>query len=116
MQDERERLVVRRFKFEEPRIEQIQDLEVYPFRCSGMVSCYANSFLNLTHSCIIFCQQNDLMKYFREDLHRRLLSMDFKKQVDGIEMLHKVFCCYRMHGFLKFLFICNWLLFNYSLR
>ncbi|XP_057463028.1 protein MOR1-like isoform X2 [Actinidia eriantha] len=57
--DERERLVVRRFKFEEPRIEQIQDLE------------------------------NDLMKYFREDLHRRLLSMDFKKQVDGIEMLHK---------------------------
>ncbi|KAG5561588.1 hypothetical protein RHGRI_004590 [Rhododendron griersonianum] len=57
--DERERLVVRRFKFEEPRLEQIQDLE------------------------------NDLMKYFREDLHRRLLSTDFKKQVDGIEMLHK---------------------------
>ncbi|XP_057470901.1 protein MOR1-like isoform X2 [Actinidia eriantha] len=57
--DERERLVVRRFKFEEPRIEQIQDLE------------------------------NDLMKHFREDLHRRLLSTDFKKQVDGIEMLHK---------------------------
>ncbi|KAI7989249.1 Myosin-6 [Camellia lanceoleosa] len=33
--------------------------------------------------------QNDLMKYFREDLHRRLLSTDFKKQIDGIEMLHK---------------------------
>lgn len=29
VQDERERLVVRRFKFEEPRLEQIQDLEVY---------------------------------------------------------------------------------------
>ncbi|KAF5944443.1 hypothetical protein HYC85_018520 [Camellia sinensis] len=58
--DERERLVVRKFKFEEPRLEQIQDLE------------------------------NDLMKYCREDLHRRLLSTDFKKQVDGIEMLHKV--------------------------
>ncbi|GMP72549.1 hypothetical protein CsSME_00030538 [Camellia sinensis var. sinensis] len=57
--DERERLVVRKFKFEEPRLEQIQDLE------------------------------NDLMKYCREDLHRRLLSTDFKKQVDGIEMLHK---------------------------
>uniref|UniRef100_A0A5B7AKF7 Protein MOR1 n=1 Tax=Davidia involucrata TaxID=16924 RepID=A0A5B7AKF7_DAVIN len=57
--DDRERMVVRRFKFEEPRLEQIQDLE------------------------------NDLMKYFREDLHRRLLSTDFKKQVDGIEMLHK---------------------------
>ncbi|XP_052201183.1 protein MOR1 isoform X2 [Diospyros lotus] len=57
--DERERLVLRRFKFEEPRLEQIQDLE------------------------------NDLMKYFREDLHRRLLSTDFKKQVDGIEILHK---------------------------
>ncbi|KAL7243803.1 hypothetical protein ACSBR1_016095 [Camellia fascicularis] len=56
---DRERLVVRKFKFEEPRFEQIQDLE------------------------------NDLMKYFREDLHRRLLSTDFKKQIDGIEMLHK---------------------------
>lgn len=27
-QEDRERMVVRRFKFEEPRIEQIQDLEV----------------------------------------------------------------------------------------
>ncbi|XP_011096260.1 protein MOR1 isoform X1 [Sesamum indicum] len=57
--DDRERMVVRRFKFEELRLEQIQDLE------------------------------NDIMKYFREDLHRRLLSTDFKKQVDGIEMLQK---------------------------
>ncbi|XAR66434.1 hypothetical protein NMG60_11012669 [Bertholletia excelsa] len=64
--DERERLVVRRFKFEEPRLEQIQDLEI------------------------------DLMKYFREDLHRRLLSTDFKKQVDGIEMLHKALLSIRM--------------------
>ncbi|KAL8467970.1 hypothetical protein ACS0TY_031278 [Phlomoides rotata] len=57
--DDRERMVVRRFKFEELRLEQIQDLE------------------------------NDVMKYFREDLHRRLLSTDFKKQVDAIEMLQK---------------------------
>ncbi|KAI3495503.1 hypothetical protein L1887_37844 [Cichorium endivia] len=57
--DERERIVVRRFKFEELRLEQIQDLE------------------------------NDVMKYFREDLHRLLLSTDFKKQVVGIEMLQK---------------------------
>ncbi|KDP34897.1 hypothetical protein JCGZ_09185 [Jatropha curcas] len=57
--DDRERMVVRRFKFEELRIEQIQDLE------------------------------NDMMKYFREDLHRRLLSADFRKQVDGLEMLQK---------------------------
>ncbi|CAM8905774.1 unnamed protein product [Rhodiola kirilowii] len=57
--DDRERIVVRRFKFEEMRIELVQDLE------------------------------NDLMKYFREDLHRRLLSNDFKKQVDGLEMLQK---------------------------
>ncbi|KAL3627734.1 Protein MICROTUBULE ORGANIZATION 1 [Castilleja foliolosa] len=57
--DDRERMVVRRFKFEEIRLEQIQDLE------------------------------NDVMRYFREDLHRRLLSTDFKKQVDGIEMLQK---------------------------
>ncbi|KAK3188824.1 hypothetical protein Dsin_028385 [Dipteronia sinensis] len=57
--EDRERMVVRRFKFEEPRLEQIQDLE------------------------------NDMLKYFREDLHRRLLSTDFKKQVDGIEMLQK---------------------------
>ncbi|XVE91320.1 hypothetical protein DITRI_Ditri20bG0144200 [Diplodiscus trichospermus] len=57
--EERERMVVRKFKFEEPRVDQIQDLE------------------------------NDMMKYFREDLHRRLLSTDFKKQVDGLEMLQK---------------------------
>ncbi|CAI9087519.1 OLC1v1021600C1 [Oldenlandia corymbosa var. corymbosa] len=57
--DERERIIVRRFKFEELRLEQIQDLE------------------------------NDLMKFFREDLHRRLLSTDFKKQVDGVDMLQK---------------------------
>ncbi|WCJ24432.1 ARM repeat superfamily protein [Euphorbia peplus] len=57
--EDRERMVVRRFKFEELRLEQIQDLE------------------------------NDMMKYFREDLHRRLLSTDFKKQVDGLEMLQK---------------------------
>ncbi|GAB4826923.1 Protein MICROTUBULE ORGANIZATION 1 [Ancistrocladus abbreviatus] len=57
--EDRERMVVRRFKFEEPRLEQIQDLET------------------------------GLMKYFRDDLSRRLLSTDFKKHVDGIEMLHK---------------------------
>ncbi|XVF74962.1 hypothetical protein PTKIN_Ptkin13bG0151300 [Pterospermum kingtungense] len=57
--EERERMVARKVKFEEPRIEQIQDLE------------------------------NDMMKYLREDLHRRLLSTDFKKQVDGLEMLQK---------------------------
>ncbi|VFQ98429.1 unnamed protein product [Cuscuta campestris] len=57
--DERERTVIRKFKFEEPRLEQIQDLE------------------------------SDLMKFFREDFHRRPLSSDFKKQVDGIEMLQK---------------------------
>lgn len=29
VQEDRERMVVRRFKFEDPRIEQIQELEVY---------------------------------------------------------------------------------------
>lgn len=57
--EDRERFVVRRYKFEEPRLEQIQDLE------------------------------NGISKYFREDLSRRLLSTDFKKHVDGIEMLHR---------------------------
>ncbi|KAH7654180.1 cytoskeleton-associated protein 5 [Dioscorea alata] len=57
--EDRERLVIRRLKFEEVRPEQVQDLEA------------------------------DLMKYFREDLHRRLLSTDFKKQVDGLELLQK---------------------------
>ncbi|GAB4831233.1 Protein MICROTUBULE ORGANIZATION 1 [Ancistrocladus abbreviatus] len=57
--EDRERMVVRRFKFEEPRLEQIQDLE------------------------------NGLLKYFREDLSQILLSTDFKKHVDGIEMLHR---------------------------
>ncbi|XWS11460.1 hypothetical protein CRYUN_Cryun37aG0000100 [Craigia yunnanensis] len=59
-EEREERMGVRKVKFEEPRIEQIQDLE------------------------------NDMMKYLREDLHRRLLSTDFKKQVDGLEMLQKV--------------------------
>ncbi|CAN1226033.1 Protein MOR1 [Linum grandiflorum] len=57
--DERERIVVRRFKFEDLRLEQIQDLEA------------------------------DMMRYFREDLHKRLLSTDFKKQVDGLDLLQK---------------------------
>ena len=35
-----------------------------------------------------------MTKYFREDVHRRLLSTDFKKQVDGLEILQKVFFCY----------------------
>ncbi|CAH8374190.1 unnamed protein product [Eruca vesicaria subsp. sativa] len=57
--DDRERLVVRRIKFEELRPEQIQDLEI------------------------------DMMKFFREDLQKRLLSPDFKKQVDGLDILQK---------------------------
>ncbi|KAJ6841944.1 protein MOR1-like [Iris pallida] len=57
--EDRERLIIRRYKFEEPRPEQIQDLEC------------------------------DFMKHFREDLHRRLLSLDFKKQVDGLDLLQK---------------------------
>lgn len=57
--EDRERHVIRRFKFEDPRPEQIQDLEC------------------------------DFIKYFREDLHRRLLSTDFKKHVDGLEMMQK---------------------------
>ncbi|XP_024016718.1 protein MOR1 isoform X2 [Eutrema salsugineum] len=57
--EDRERVVVRRTKFEELRPEQIQDLE------------------------------NDMMKFFREDLQKRLLSPDFKKQVDGLEILQK---------------------------
>lgn len=45
------------------------------------------------------------MKYFREDLHRRLLSADFKKQVDGIEMLQKVFFLQDLiFGFV----VCEW--------
>ncbi|RYR25949.1 hypothetical protein Ahy_B02g060005 [Arachis hypogaea] len=57
--EDRERMVIRKFKFEDPYIEQIQDLE------------------------------SDMIRYFREDLSRRLLSADFKKQVDGLEMLQK---------------------------
>ncbi|KAL0922592.1 hypothetical protein M5K25_006587 [Dendrobium thyrsiflorum] len=57
--EDRERMVIRRFKFEDPRPEQIQELEC------------------------------DIMKHFREDLHRRLLSTDFKKQVEGLDLLQK---------------------------
>ncbi|WOL15918.1 protein MOR1-like isoform X1 [Canna indica] len=67
--EERERLIIRRFKFEEPRPEQIQELE-YEF-----------------------------VKHFREDLHRRLLSTDFKKQVDGLELLHKALPSHRKELF-----------------
>lgn len=57
--EEREKSLSRKLKFEEPRLEQIQEIEA------------------------------DLVKYFREDLHRRMLSPDFKKQVDGLELLQK---------------------------
>ncbi|KAJ6844297.1 protein MOR1-like [Iris pallida] len=57
--EDRQRLIIRRYKFEEPRPENIQDLEC------------------------------DFLKHFREDLHRRLLSLDFKKQVDGLDLLQK---------------------------
>ncbi|QHO46613.1 hypothetical protein DS421_6g189040 [Arachis hypogaea] len=50
-------MVIRKFKFEDPCIEQIQDID------------------------------SDMIRYFREDLYRRFLSVDFKKQVDGLEML-----------------------------
>ncbi|KAI0519378.1 hypothetical protein KFK09_006824 [Dendrobium nobile] len=59
LNEDRERMVIRRFKFEDPRPEQIQELEC------------------------------DIMKHFREDLHRRLLSTDFKKQVEGLDLLQK---------------------------
>ncbi|KAJ8426686.1 hypothetical protein Cgig2_018777 [Carnegiea gigantea] len=55
----REKMVVCRFKFEEPHSEQIQDLET------------------------------GLAKYFREDLSRRLMSTDFKEHVNGIEIIHR---------------------------
>lgn len=57
--EDRERPISRKYRFEEPRLEQIQELE------------------------------NDLMKHFREDVHRRLLSSDFKKHVDGLDLLQK---------------------------
>lgn len=37
LQEERERIIVRKFKFEEPRIEQIQDLEVWIWLCCVVV-------------------------------------------------------------------------------
>ncbi|XP_042428595.1 protein MOR1-like [Zingiber officinale] len=63
--EDREKHVPRRYKFEEPRPEQIQELEF------------------------------DFIKHFREDLHRRLLSPDFKKQVDGLELLQKALPSHR---------------------
>lgn len=57
--EDREKSISRKVKFEEPRLEQAQEIEA------------------------------DFMKYFREDLYRRLLSPDFKKQIDGLELLQK---------------------------
>uniref|UniRef100_A0A453FSX2 VHS domain-containing protein n=1 Tax=Aegilops tauschii subsp. strangulata TaxID=200361 RepID=A0A453FSX2_AEGTS len=60
VQEDRERRVlVRKFKFEEPRREQIDELKV------------------------------DLFKHFREDVSLRLWNSDFKRQIDGIELLQK---------------------------
>uniref|UniRef100_A0A0E0JQ94 TOG domain-containing protein n=1 Tax=Oryza punctata TaxID=4537 RepID=A0A0E0JQ94_ORYPU len=58
--EERERRVlVRKFKFEEPRREQIDELKI------------------------------ELFKHFREDVSLRLWNSDFKRQIDGIELLQK---------------------------
>ncbi|CAM6027517.1 unnamed protein product [Sphagnum balticum] len=58
---DRERAGLQKFKFEDAgRHEQPQDVEV------------------------------DMVKYFQEDLHRHLLSPEFKKQIDGLELLQKV--------------------------
>ena len=43
------------------------------------------------------------MRYFRDDLSKRLLSADFKKQVDGMEMLHKVSL---MQSYFSHYFLC----------
>lgn len=45
MQEDRERLVVRRFKFEDPRIEQIQDLEVDLFFKALRIIMHNSNFL-----------------------------------------------------------------------
>lgn len=64
------------------------------FRISRLsfILCYFNDSVPLLFQLnikVFSLKQNDLMRYFREDLHRRLLSTDFKKQVDGIEMLQR---------------------------
>ncbi|KAM3333300.1 hypothetical protein ACQJBY_028412 [Aegilops geniculata] len=58
-EDRERRVLVRKFKFEEPRREQIDELKV------------------------------DLFKHFREDASLRLWNSDFKRQIDGIELLQK---------------------------
>ena len=101
LQEDRERLVAKKFKFEEPRIEQIQDLEVCTctdfteqFLVFSIVIAFMKSIL------LMHYMQNDMTKYFREDVHRRLLSTDFKKQVDGLEILQKVYFCYSLYLYL----------------
>jgi hypothetical protein len=42
-----------------------------------------------------------MVKYFREDLHRKLLSPDFKKQIDGLELLQKAIL-FRSRRLLRF--------------
>ncbi|KAG0567085.1 hypothetical protein KC19_7G108600 [Ceratodon purpureus] len=57
---ERERLNSRKYKFDDAaRREQPHDIEV------------------------------DIVKFFREDLQKKLLSPDFKKQIDGLDLLQK---------------------------
>ena len=40
-----------------------------------------------------------MMKYFREDLQKRLMSPDFKKQVDGLDILQKVVKCIYLESY-----------------
>lgn len=57
--EDRLRLVIHRYKFQEPGAEKIRGVEI------------------------------DLKNFFNRDLHEQLLSADFKKQIYGLEILRK---------------------------
>ncbi|XP_044508457.1 protein MOR1-like [Mangifera indica] len=43
------------------------------------IAVQSQALLNVKDS-----NENDMMRFFREDLHKRLQSTDFNKQVDGV--------------------------------
>ncbi|GBG84830.1 hypothetical protein CBR_g39205 [Chara braunii] len=65
LKDDRERKCPRKIKFEDPRPEQVADLEQL------------------------------MAPFFRDDLHRRLFSPDFKKQVEGLDLMQKAIPQYK---------------------
>jgi hypothetical protein len=46
--------------------------------------------VNVYSVWLLLLLQADVVKFFREDLQKKLISPDFKKQIDGLDLLQRV--------------------------